>query len=132
MKGLTEITLLDSTHNLGLRCKLERDLFRVVERLSADTGEATCKETVNAIGLTRRIGKQDGNFRPLVGRIPRLFLQLPSCRLKGLFSFFSGTARQLTTNNVGCVAILTCQKYFSTGIQRHDMNPFLLFHYVKR
>ena len=83
MKGLTEITLLDSTHNLGLRCKLERDLFRVVERLSADTGEATRKETVNAIGLTRRIGKQDGNFRPLVGRIPRLFLQLPSCRLKG-------------------------------------------------
>ena len=72
MKGLIEITLLDSTHNLGLRCKLERDLFRVVERLSADTGEATCKETVNAIGLTRRIGKQDGNFRPLVGRIPRL------------------------------------------------------------
>ena len=72
MKGLIEIPLLDSTHNLGLRCKLERDLFRVVERLSADTGEATCKETVNAIGLTRRIGKQDGNFRPLVGRIPRL------------------------------------------------------------
>jgi hypothetical protein len=59
VKGLTEITLLDSTHNLGLRCKLERDLLRVVERLSADTGEATRKETVNAIGLTRRIGDTD-------------------------------------------------------------------------
>ena len=132
MKGLTEITLLDSTHNLGLRCKLERDLFRVVERLSADTAEATCKETVNAIGLTRRIGKQDGNFRPLVGRIPRLLLQLPPCRLKGLFSFFSGTARQLAANHVGSVTILTGQKYFSTGIHRHDMNPFSFLDYVKR
>ena len=91
MKGLTEITLLDSTHNLGLRCKLERDLFRVVERLSADTGEATRKETVNAIGLTRRHFFSMRRFKSLfMRRSSEFWMQKPGLAVSADFQGLDG------------------------------------------
>ena len=95
MKGLTEITLLDSTHNLGLRCKLERDLFRVVERLSADTGEATRKETVNAIGLTRLLMKVRRNLFPNLGPLSALAAQVKKSTCIKSYAFRLSTFKAL-------------------------------------